>query len=116
MGQYFTEERDGWIRDAVAKAAAKWPGVRQKPMMGCACFWAEGTMFAAVANGCVVLTKLTAEERAKVGGEPFFTGAGRPPIRKWVQVRVSDAAEVQFLAPMLKASYERALAEGEDEA
>ena len=80
MGQYFTEERDGWIRDAVA-------------------------------NGCVVLTKLTAEERAKVGGEPFFTGAGRPPIRKWVQVRVSEPGDVRALALMLKTSYERALAE-----
>jgi hypothetical protein len=108
MGRYFTEERDGWIRDAVAEATATWPGVRQKPMMGCACFWAAGSMFAAVANGCLVLTRLSPEERAKVGGEPFFTGAGRAPIRKWVQVRVGDAAEVRGLAPLLRASYERA--------
>lgn len=108
MAQYFLEERDGWIRDAVTKAVGNWPGVTMKPMMGCACFWAEGTMFATVANGCLVFTKLSDEEKRRVGGEPFFTGAGRAPIRKWVQVRVGEPDEVEALAPMLKASYERA--------
>jgi TfoX/Sxy family transcriptional regulator of competence genes len=101
MPTYFTEERDGWIRDELAKVAT-WPGVTQKKMMGCACFWAEGTMFATVANGCLVITKLSAEERAKVGGEPFFTGAGRPPIRKWVQVRVEEPADVRDEPPKAK--------------
>ncbi|HEV8359358.1 MAG TPA: hypothetical protein VGR28_02775 [Candidatus Thermoplasmatota archaeon] len=82
----------------------------QKAMMGCACFWADGAMFATVANGCVVLTKLSDAEKAKVGGEPFWTGQGRAPIRKWVQVRVGEPADVRALRPMLKASYERALA------
>lgn len=109
LGRYFTEERDGWIRDALAALTRDWPAVQQKPMMGCACFWAEGRMFAVVANGCVVLTRLSPEQRAEAGGEPFFTGAGRAPIRKWVQVRVGDAAEVQELAPLLRASHQRAL-------
>lgn len=109
MGQFFTEARDGWVRDEVA-ALTRWPGVKLRNMMGCACFWADGAMFATVANGCVVLTKLSEEEKAKAGGEPFFTGAGRPPIRKWVQVRVADKADVRALKPLLRASYDRARA------
>lgn len=110
MGTFFTEERDGWVRDAVAKVAGRWPGVTQKPMMGCACFWAGGKMFAIAANGCVVLTQLSAEERAKVAGEPFWTGPNRPPIRKWVQVRMAEPTDVEDLAPLLRTSYERARA------
>lgn len=110
MAKFFEEERDGWIRDEVERAASRWPGVTQKKMMGCACFWADGVMFAFVANGCLVLTKLTGEEKRKLGGEPFWTGVGRAPIRKWVQVRVAEAADVGALAPMVKLSYERAKA------
>ncbi|MCA1819003.1 MAG: TfoX/Sxy family protein [Halobacteriales archaeon] len=108
----FDEARDGPTRDAIA-SLARWPGVQQKDMMGCACFWAEGKMFAFAANGCVVLTKLTGEEQRKLGGEPFWTGPGRPPIRKWTQVRVAERGDVAALKPLLRACYERALAEAE---
>jgi hypothetical protein len=108
MAKFFDEARDGWIRGEVEGIAGAWPRVTQKKMMGCACFWADGVMFAFVANECLVLTKLTGEERRKLGGEPFWTGAGRAPIRKWVQVRVGEPADVKALAPMLKLSYERA--------
>lgn len=113
MGTFFTEERDGWVRDALAAQTKAWPQVTQKKMMGCACFWAAGKMFAFVANGCLVLTRLTAEEKAKLGGEPFWTGAGRPPIRKWVQVRVEQPTDIEDLAPWVKACHERALADGQ---
>lgn len=113
--KFFTEERDGPVRDALAAQVAGWPQVTQKKMMGCACFWADGKMFAFVANGCLVLTRLTAEERRKLPGEDFFTGAGRAPIRKWRQVRIDAPTDVEDLKPWVRACYERALEAADDD-
>lgn len=107
MGRYFEEATDGPLRDALA-ALARWPGVTQKKMMGCACFWVDDKMFAFVSKGRLVLTKLTPDERAGLGGEAFFTEAGRPPIRKWVQVRIGEPEEIADLEPAVRRSYERA--------
>ena len=113
MARLFDEARDGWIRDAVREATAAWPGVRATAKFGCPCFQAGTAMFAVVANGALVLTRLTEAERAAARAEPFFTGAGRPPIGRWAQLRVGDPDDLAALAPLLRASYERALAEAD---
>jgi hypothetical protein len=115
MGRYYDEATMGEIRQAFETDVLAWAGVTTSKMFGCPCYRANGSMFAVILTGSLVLTELPPEVRGALPpelGATAFT-AGPRKIEKWAQIPVGKSADLEPLMSYAELSYRRAL-EGED--
>lgn len=116
MAKRYLEDDAGDLRAALEEEIMTWEGVTKRNMFGCPSYMAEGTLFAMVVTGAVVLTHLPPEARvilaslAKV--EPFQ--AGRKLIHKWAQVCIDHPNQIPAIIPYVHMSYRAALAQRAD--
>lgn len=109
---YYDESQAGEIREAFEVIVHPWPGVTSKKMFGAPSYAANGTLFAVIVTGGLILTRLGDEEKASLLEDPvveYFTGHGRV-IRKWLFIAIKEPADLERYRPFIEASY-RAAAE-----
>lgn len=107
---YFEETQAGELRQAFGKIVHPWPGVTSKKMFGAPSFAANGTLFAVIVTGGLILTRLGDEEKATLLEDPaveYFTGHGRV-IRKWLFIAIKEPADLERYLPFIEASYREA--------
>ena len=108
--KWYVEEETRALREALEREILSWPQVTHRKMMGCPCYMANGKMFASLVTGGMVITKLTQDEREKLGKihpvKPFQAG-GRT-MKKWAHLTL-EPEDLEEIMPYVKASYEAAL-------
>ena len=109
MGRFYSEEAMGALRARFEAKVLKWPGVKGRQMFGCPCYDA-GKMFAFLATGGVVVTKLSHADRAALSkrrGVAPFQPMGRA-VQKWLQIPVKSAKEMDAAVAWVERSYRAA--------
>lgn len=113
MARQYIEDDAGDIRAALEEEVMLWEGVSKRRMFGCPSYMAEGTLFAMVITGAIVLTHLAPELRVTLASiakvEPFQ--AGRKLIHKWAQVCIDHPSQIPAIMPYVHQSYRAALAQ-----
>jgi hypothetical protein len=111
MAKRYIEDDAGDIRVALEEHILTWDGVTKRKMFGCPSYMADGTLFAMVVTGAIVLTHLDPQSRVTLASiakvEPFK--AGRKLIHKWAQVCVDHPSQIAAIVPYVHESYEAAL-------
>ena len=108
MSKYYSESEMRAVRGAFEREVLGWPGVSQRKMLGCPCYWSRGKMFAFLTNGGVVLTQLSEAERSALGRKfatsPF--GSGARVVERWPRIPVAGARDLKQVLPFVRKSYE----------
>ncbi len=108
MSKYYSQEKMKPLRGAFEREVLRWPGVSQKQMFGCPCYWSNGKMFAFLVTGGVVPTQLSDQERAglarRFATTPF--GTEKRSVARWPVVPVKDAEELKHVLPFVRKSLE----------
>ena len=111
MGRKYIEDDAGDLRVALEAHVLTWERVGKRRMFGCPSYMADGTLFAMVITGAIVLTHLTPESRVSLASiakvEPFQ--AGRKLIHKWAQVCIDHPSQIDAVIPYVHESYEAAI-------
>lgn len=113
--KYFDKDDGAALKSAFDEIVMDWPDVAATTMFGCPSYLADGTLFAVLVMDGVALTRLPSDHREQVT-QAFETGpfqAGERTVTKWVQITIDDTADLDSLAPNIKASYESALEESD---
>jgi len=113
--KYFDKDDGAALKSAFDEIVMDWPDVAATTMFGCPSYLADGTLFAVLVTDGVALTRLPSDHREQVT-QAFETGpfqAGERTVPKWVQITIDDTADLDSLAPNIKASYESALEESD---
>jgi TfoX/Sxy family transcriptional regulator of competence genes len=111
---YYSEAESRELRERFEAIVLRWPGVAARRLFGSPSYTANGTTFAMLVDGGIVLTRLDDERRAALLSEPgadYFVGHGRV-MKRWVLVRVGDPGEVERFVPFIEASYAAASGAG----
>ncbi len=107
---YYDESKAGDLRKAFEEIVSSWSGVAAKKMFGAPSYTANGTLFAIVVTGGLILTRLGEDEKAALLKDPsveYFTGHGRT-IRKWLHIAIRNPADIDLYRPFIEASYRAA--------
>ena len=113
MASYYSEEKMAGVRQAFEEMVLAWPEVEKRIMFGCPAYRANGTIFAALITGGLVLTRLKPAERDALNEEYAvrpFEANGRL-MKRWDVVHISDPLEFDELEPFIKQSYQNAFGE-----
>jgi hypothetical protein len=106
------------VRKAVDAVLTKWPKVTRTLMFGCPCYKAGGRLFAFLVAGGLVLTRLSAADRAIAGSrfkaKPFNTGTRA--MGGWPQLPLAQGARLKGYLPFVRRSYNSALAASRERA
>jgi hypothetical protein len=108
--KYYDEKRMKGVREALEAKIMGWPGVANKEMMGCLCYFRGSKFFAFLVTQGLVVTKLQAADRARLASRPGakpFEMSGRT-ASTWIQVPVRSPGDVADLLPFVRKSYEAA--------
>lgn len=105
------------IRLALESEVLSWPHVTTRFMFGCLAYLARGKLFAFIQDESVVLTNIDEASRVAVTGsfEAFAFESKGKPVGGWLEVVISDEAELEDLMPYVRQSYEAALKKSREE-
>ena len=110
---YYVESKDHALRERFEEIVLGWAGVKKKMMFGSPSYAAEGTLFAILVTGGVVLTLLDEEQKSALlstGSAVYFSGHGRV-MKKWVVLSIDDPSQIDSYLTFITASYQAARAE-----
>lgn len=108
--KYYDEEQPGAFRKGLEEKILRWPGVTNREMMGCLCYFYGKKFFAFLVTKGVVITKLPEDDRMKLSkqmGGGVLEMAGRK-AKTWVRVPLKKHDDLQTILPFVKKSYEAA--------
>jgi hypothetical protein len=95
------------LRERFEGIVLPWPGIATRKLFGSPSYIANGTSFAMLVDGGIVLTRLDDNQMAALLSDPdadHFVGHGRV-MKRWVLVRIADPGEIERLVPFIEASY-----------
>jgi TfoX/Sxy family transcriptional regulator of competence genes len=100
------------VRLALESEVLSWPHITTRFMFGCLAYLARGKLFAFIQDESVVLTSIGEVSRAAVteSFEAFAFESKGKPVGSWIEVVISDEAELGELMPYVRESYENSLA------
>jgi hypothetical protein len=111
MVKYYDEKVMADIRQTLEKTIMLWHDVTKRMMFGCPSYATNGNIFAVLLTNGVGITRLMDEDKELIAGkfpsEPF--AAGGRVIKKWIVVRVDNAADLKQLTPWIEKSYRSAV-------
>jgi len=104
-------EADSFIRPGLEENVLSWSHVTTRFMFGCLAYLARGKLFAFLVDESVVITRLDEDSRQRLaaGHEAFAFRSKGKSIGDWIQVVVTDEAELDDLMDYVRKSYEAAL-------
>ena len=96
------------IRSALEERILEWPGVSNREMMGCLCYFYGSKFFAFLVTKGIVITKLSDEDRTRlsklVKAGPFDM-AGKT-VKTWIRIAINKPEDLKAVLPFVKKSYE----------
>lgn len=108
--RYYDEAGMQAVRAALEREVLQWPGVTAHRMFGCPCYQARGKLFAFLVTGQLVLTRLPADLRGRIGKKfdaaPFQ--AGKKRVAAWLQIRCESAGALAELRRFVRLSFNAA--------
>jgi hypothetical protein len=110
----YSEAESRELRETFEGIVLPWPDVTTKKLFGSPSYITNGTSFAMLVTGGIILSQLDDQRKTALLAEPeadYFVGHGRV-MTKWVLVRIRDPGEIERFLPFIEASY-AAAAEGQ---
>jgi TfoX/Sxy family transcriptional regulator of competence genes len=107
---YYVEAEAKELREKFEDIVLAWEGVQKKVMFGSPSYSVNGSSFAMLVTGGIILTKLDDEQRDRLLEDPgagYFGAHGRV-MKRWVRIAIRNLSEIEKYLPWITASYNAA--------
>jgi TfoX/Sxy family transcriptional regulator of competence genes len=107
---YYVETEARELREKFEEIVLGWEGVQKKVMFGSPSYSVNGSIFAMLVTGGIILTKLDDEQRDRLLEDPgagYFGAHGRV-MKRWVRIAIRDPSEIEHYLHWVTASYHAA--------
>lgn len=109
----YSEDKMKLIRQTLETEVLRRSDVKIKRMFGCPSYTVQGTLFAFLVTGGIVLTRLSETDRnelLKRSSATVFKHKNRV-VKKWIRITIESKSDLKAVMPFVENSLERAALE-----